>query len=40
MRDRIDPAVFAPQVNWRAGKNERRAIAAPTPEAILSNEGR
>ncbi len=38
--DRIDPAVFAPQVNWRAGKNERRAIAAPTPEAILSNEGR
>ncbi len=38
--DRIDPAVFAPQVNWRVGKNERRAIATPAPEAILSNEGR
>lgn len=39
-RDRIDPAVFAPQVNWRAGKNDRRAIATPTPETVLSNQGR
>ena len=33
-RDRIDPAVFAPQVNWRAGNNERRTIATPTPETV------
>jgi UDP-sulfoquinovose synthase len=39
-RDRIDPSVFAPQVNWRATKNERRTIATATPEVILSNEGR
>ncbi len=30
-RDRIDPNVFAPQVNWRKTKNERRAVAAPEP---------
>jgi UDP-sulfoquinovose synthase len=23
-RDRIDPALFAPQVNWRSAQNERR----------------
>ncbi len=39
-RDRIDPSVFAPQVNWRSGKNERRTIATSAPEAVLLNEGR
>jgi UDP-sulfoquinovose synthase len=34
-RDRIDPSVFAPQVNWRAAKSERRTIAAPAPGAVL-----
>jgi UDP-sulfoquinovose synthase len=33
-RDRIDPSVFAPQVNWRAGKNERRT--APLAEPALT----
>ena len=37
-RDRIDPSVFAPQVNWRSAKSERRAAAVPEP--VLSNEGR
>jgi UDP-sulfoquinovose synthase len=31
-RDRIDPAMFAPQVNWRATRNERRTMGAPAPE--------
>ncbi len=35
-RDRIDPSVFAPQVNWRSAKSERRTA----PEPVLSNEGR
>jgi UDP-sulfoquinovose synthase len=35
-RDRIDPSVFAPQVNWRSAKSERRTA----PEPILSGEGR
>jgi len=34
-RDRIDPSVFAPQVNWRAGKNERRTAAIPAPEPVV-----
>jgi UDP-sulfoquinovose synthase len=33
-RDRIDPSVFAPQVNWRSAKSERRTALAP--EAVLS----
>ncbi len=33
-RDRIDPSVFAPQVNWRSAKSERRT--AQVPEPILS----
>jgi UDP-sulfoquinovose synthase len=33
-RDRIDPSVFAPQVNWRSAKSERRT--APVPEPVLS----
>ncbi len=39
-RDRIDPSVFAPQVNWRSAKSERRTMASLAPEAVLSNEGR
>ena len=38
--DRIDPALFAPQVNWRTARNQRRMVGAPAPEPILSNEGR
>jgi UDP-sulfoquinovose synthase len=30
-RDRIDPSVFAPQVNWRSAKSERRTATAPEP---------
>jgi UDP-sulfoquinovose synthase len=30
-RDRIDPSVFAPQVNWRSAKSERRTASAPEP---------
>jgi len=37
-RDRIDPSVFAPQVNWRLAKSERRTT--PAPEAVFSNESR
>jgi UDP-sulfoquinovose synthase len=33
-RDRIDPAMFAPQVNWRAGNNERRMVNALRPELL------
>jgi UDP-sulfoquinovose synthase len=33
-RDRIDPAMFAPQVNWRAGNNERRIVNALRPEML------
>jgi UDP-sulfoquinovose synthase len=39
-RDRIDPALFAPQVNWRATRNERRLVGVPTPEPALSSETR
>jgi len=28
-RDRIDPAMFTPQVNWRTGSNERRMVNVP-----------
>ncbi|MGA7106099.1 MAG: NAD-dependent epimerase/dehydratase family protein [Terracidiphilus sp.] len=31
-RDRIDPAMFAPQVNWRVGRNPRRTVSALRPE--------
>jgi UDP-sulfoquinovose synthase len=37
-RDRIDPSVFAPQVNWRSAKSERRTVSAPEP--VLLNEDR
>jgi UDP-sulfoquinovose synthase len=36
-RDRIDPAVFTPQVNWRSAKNERRSTYAMRQE-ILATE--
>jgi UDP-sulfoquinovose synthase len=26
-RDRINPAMFAPQVNWRTGRNQRRTVS-------------
>ena len=33
-RDRIDPAVFNPQVNWRLGTNERNGVNRMPQEAI------
>jgi UDP-sulfoquinovose synthase len=33
-RDRIDPAMFTPQVNWRVGNNERRIVNALRPEML------
>ena len=35
-RDRIDPAMFAPQVNWRVGRNPRRAVNALRPELLAT----
>ena len=37
-RNRIDPAMFAPQVDWRAGKNQRRIVSAMQPELSISEE--
>jgi UDP-sulfoquinovose synthase len=34
-RDRIDPAMFAPQVNWRSGRNERRFSSISADQPIL-----
>ena len=39
-RDRIDPAMFAPQVNWRAGRNPRRAVGAARPELVAAKDPR
>ncbi len=37
-RHRINPALFAPQVNWRVGHNPRRsAVSAPNPDAQVNN---
>jgi len=33
-RDRIDPALFLPQVNWRNATNERRQTAQSTPAQV------
>ena len=33
-RDRIDPAMFAPQVSWRVGRNARRAVNSPRAELV------
>jgi UDP-sulfoquinovose synthase len=35
-RDRIDPALFAPQVNWRATQNERRIGSEPSKQPLLA----
>ena len=37
-RDRIDPAMFAPQVNWRVGRNPRRTVSALRPELLATKE--
>jgi len=37
-RDRIDPAMFAPQVNWRVTRNERRTVNTLSPESFYSQE--
>jgi len=37
-RDRIDPSVFNPQVNWRETNNQRRTISALSPESLYSQE--
>ncbi len=38
-RHRIDPALFAPQVNWRAARNHRRsAVSAAYREMLVGNE--
>jgi UDP-sulfoquinovose synthase len=34
-RDRIDPAMFAPQVNWRSARNERRFSTISTDQPLL-----
>ncbi len=37
-RDRIDPAMFAPQVNWRAGRNRRRTTSMLGRDLALAKE--
>ncbi len=37
-RDRIDPALFAPQVDWRAARNVRRTGSKATGEPLFVNE--
>jgi UDP-sulfoquinovose synthase len=37
-RDRIDPAMFAPQVNWREPRNERRTVTTVNPETLYTPE--
>jgi UDP-sulfoquinovose synthase len=37
-RDRIDPAMFAPQVNWRVGRNSRRTVNALRPELLAAKD--
>jgi UDP-sulfoquinovose synthase len=34
-RDRIDPAMFAPQVNWRSARNERRFSTIATDQSLF-----
>jgi UDP-sulfoquinovose synthase len=33
-RDRIDPSLMLPQVNWRRTRNDRRQRAAESPERV------
>jgi UDP-sulfoquinovose synthase len=35
-RDRIDPALFAPQINWRSTQNERRIVGESSKQAHLA----
>jgi UDP-sulfoquinovose synthase len=37
-RDRIEPSVFAPQVNWRLTRNERRTVNTASSESLYSRE--
>jgi UDP-sulfoquinovose synthase len=37
-RDRIDPALFAPQVNWRQARNERRIGGEKNKQPLLVKE--
>jgi len=37
-RDRIDPALFHPQVNWRVARNQRRAGVSTIAREILVGE--
>jgi UDP-sulfoquinovose synthase len=37
-RDRIEPEVFAPQVNWRLTRNERRTVNTLSPESLYPQE--
>jgi UDP-sulfoquinovose synthase len=37
-RDRIDPALFAPQVNWRQARNERRTESGQVKQSFLAKE--
>jgi UDP-sulfoquinovose synthase len=39
-RDRIDPAMFAPHVNWRVGRNPRRTVSVIRPELLAAKEPR
>ncbi|HEY6490208.1 MAG: NAD-dependent epimerase/dehydratase family protein [Terracidiphilus sp.] len=39
-RDRIDPAMFAPQVSWRVGRNPRRTVNGVPSELIAAKEPR
>jgi UDP-sulfoquinovose synthase len=39
-RDRIDPAMFAPQISWRVGRNPRRTVGANRPELLAAKEPR
>ncbi|MGA9585798.1 MAG: NAD-dependent epimerase/dehydratase family protein [Terracidiphilus sp.] len=39
-RDRIDPAMFSPQVNWRVGRNPRRTVSPIRPELAAAKEPR
>jgi UDP-sulfoquinovose synthase len=37
-RDRIEPEMFGPQVNWRLTRNERRSVNTLSPESLYSQE--
>jgi UDP-sulfoquinovose synthase len=39
-RDRIDPAMFSPQVSWRVGRNPRRSVNPVRPELVATKEPR